>query len=186
MSIYPSPTGVVIGIDLAYNLHSSFGNGFPGAKPLIAQAMNKIMKSNPALYVLRERIRKGLQLSLPVEEQPKQIIVTRKGMFDPLEVHLLDFPNVVIKGSELQLPFQACLKIEKFGDQILKVTKPQMFLFNIYDDWMKSISSYTEFSRLILVLCALHVNNNKAKMLVNPDKLVVTESHHIWPSLTND
>ena len=25
--------------------------------------------------------------SLPVEEQPKQIIVTRKGMLDPLEVH---------------------------------------------------------------------------------------------------
>lgn len=51
--------------------------------------------------------------SLPVEEQPKQIIVTRKGMLDPLEVHLLDFPNIVIKGSELQLPFQACLKVGK-------------------------------------------------------------------------
>ena len=33
------------------------------------------------------------------EEQPKQIIVTRKGIVDPLEVHLLDFPNIVIKGS---------------------------------------------------------------------------------------
>lgn len=44
--------------------------------------------------------------SLPTEEQPKQIIVTRKGMLDPLEVHLLDFPNIIIKGSELQLPFQ--------------------------------------------------------------------------------
>jgi pre-mRNA-processing factor 8 len=31
-------------------------------KPLIQQAMVKIMKANPALYVLRERIRKGLQL----------------------------------------------------------------------------------------------------------------------------
>lgn len=200
------------------------------------QAMNKIMKANPALYVLRERIRKCLQLysseptepylnsqnygelfsnqiiwfvddtnvyrvtihktfegnlttkpingaififnprtgqlflkiihtsvwagqkrlgqlakwktaeevaalirCLPVEEQPKQIIVTRKGMLDPLEVHLLDFPNIVIKGSELQLPFQACLKIEKFGDRILKATEPQMLLFNLYDDWLKSI-----------------------------------------------
>ena len=37
-SIYPSPTGVMIGIDLAYNLHSSFGNWFPGCKPLIIQA----------------------------------------------------------------------------------------------------------------------------------------------------
>uniref|UniRef100_A0A5K3FTK5 Pre-mRNA-processing-splicing factor 8 n=2 Tax=Mesocestoides corti TaxID=53468 RepID=A0A5K3FTK5_MESCO len=281
MSIYPSPTGVMIAIDLAYNLHSAYGNWFPGCKPLIQQAMLKIMKANPALYVLRERIRKALQLysseptepylssqnynelfsnqtiwfvddtnvyrvtihktfegnlttkpingaififnprtgqlflkiihtsvwagqkrlgqlakwktaeevaalirSLPVEEQPKQIIVTRKGMLDPLEVHLLDFPNIVIKGSELQLPFQACLKVEKFGDLILKATEPQMVLFNLYDDWLKSISSYTAFSRLILILRALHVNNDKAKVTLKPDKTTITEPHHIWPTLT--
>ena len=183
MSIYPAPTGLMVGLDLAYNLHAAYGNYIPGMKPLATQAMAKIMKSNPALYVLRERIRKGLQLysseptepylssqnygelfsnqiiwfvddtnvyrvtihktfegnlttkpingaififnprtgqlflkiihtsvwagqkrlgqlakwktaeevaalirSLPVEEQPKQIIVTRKGMLDPLEV----------------------------------------------------------------------------------------------------
>ena len=60
-----------------------------------------------------------------------------------MQVHLLDFPNIVIKGSELQLPFQACLKVEKFGDLILKATEPQMVLFNLYDDWLKTISSYT-------------------------------------------
>jgi hypothetical protein len=37
-------SGVMIGLDLAYNLHSAFGNWFPGSKPLLAQAMNKIMK----------------------------------------------------------------------------------------------------------------------------------------------
>ena len=186
MSIYPSPCGVMIVFDLAYNLYAAYGNYFPGMKPLLQQALAKIMKANPALYVLRERIRKGLQLysseptepylssqnyselfsnqiiwfvddtnvyrvtihktfegnlvtkpingaififnprsgqlflkiihtsvwagqkrlgqlakwktaeevaalvrSLPVEEQPKQVIVTRKGMLDPLEVHLL-------------------------------------------------------------------------------------------------
>ncbi|PWZ28020.1 Pre-mRNA-processing-splicing factor 8A [Zea mays] len=124
--------------------------------------------------------------SLPVEEQPKQIVVTRKGMLDPLEVHLLDFPNIVIKGSELQLPFQACLKIEKFGDLILKATEPQMVLYNIYDDWLKSISSYTAFSRIVLILRALHVNNEKAKMLLKPDKTNVNEPHHIWPSLNDE
>ena len=103
-----------------------------------------------------------------MEEQPKQIIVTRKGMLDPLEVHLLDFPNIVIKGSELQMPFQACMKIEKFGDLILKATEPQMVLFNIYDDWLKTISSYTAFSRLVLILRALHVNNDKAWAYTRP------------------
>lgn len=62
MSVYPCPTGCLIAVDLAYNLHSGYGNWFNGGKQLLQQAMNKIMKANPALYVLRERIRKCLQL----------------------------------------------------------------------------------------------------------------------------
>jgi pre-mRNA-processing factor 8 len=283
MSIYPSATGLMIGIDLAYNLYSAYGMYFPGLKQLVQQAMAKIMKANPALYVLRERIRKGLQLyasesnqeflnsqnyselfsnqvqlfiddtnvyrvtihktfegnlttkpingaififnprtgqlflkiihtsvwagqkrlgqlakwktaeevaalirSLPVEEQPKQLIVTRKGLLDPLEVHLLDFPNISIRASELQLPFQAAMKVEKLGDMILRATEPQMVLFNLYDEWLKTISSYTAFSRLILILRALHVNQDKTKLLLRPDKTVITQEHHIWPTLSDE
>jgi len=36
MSIYPSPTGCLFAVDLAYNLHSGFGNWFPGSKPLLS------------------------------------------------------------------------------------------------------------------------------------------------------
>ncbi|KAH8910332.1 pre-mRNA processing splicing factor 8 [Coniochaeta sp. PMI_546] len=283
MSLYPSATGLMIGIDLAYNLYSAYGQYFPGLKLLIQQAMGKIMKSNPALYVLRERIRKGLQLyasesnqeflnsqnyselfsnqtqlfiddtnvyrvtihktfegnlttkpingaififnprtgqlflkiihtsvwagqkrlgqlakwktaeevaalirSLPVEEQPKQLIVTRKGLLDPLEVNLLDFPNISIRASELQLPFQAAMKVEKLGDMILRATEPAMILFNLYDEWLKSISSYTAFSRLILILRALHVNQDKTKLILRPDKTIITLDHHIWPSLSDE
>jgi pre-mRNA-processing factor 8 len=100
--------------------------------------------------------------------------------------HSLDFPNIVLKGSELQLPFQAALKVEKFGDLILRATEPQMVLFNIYDDWLKTISSYTAFSRLILILRGLHVNVDKVKQVLRPDKSVVTEPHHVWPSLTDE
>ncbi|KAI9724292.1 MAG: pre-mRNA-splicing factor 8 [Chrysothrix sp. TS-e1954] len=282
-SIYPSPTGLMIGVDLAYNLYSAYGLYFPGLKQLVQMAMAKIMKANPALYVLRERIRKGLQLyasessqeflnsqnygelfsnqiqyfiddtnvyrvtihktfegnlttkpingaifilnprtgqlflkiihtsvwagqkrlgqlakwktaeevaalirSRPVEEQPKQLIVTRKGLLDPLEVHLLDFPNISIRASELQLPFQAAMKVEKLGDMILRATEPHMVLFNLYDDWTKSISAYTAFSRLIIILRALHVNQDKTKLILRPDKSVITQEHHIWPSLTDE
>lgn len=280
MSIYPSPTGLMIGVDLAYNLYSAYGNWFPGLKQLMQVAMGKIMKNNPALYVLRERVRKGLQLystesnqeflnsqnyselfsnqiqlfvddtnvyrvtihktfegnlttkpingaififnprtgqlflkiihtsvwagqkrlgqlakwktaeevaalirSLPIEEQPKQLIVTRKGLLDPLEVHLLDFPNISIRASELQLPFQAAMKVEKLGDMILRAIEPQMVLFNLYDEWLKTISSYTAFSRLILILRALHVNLDKTKLVLRPDKTVITQEHHVWPTL---
>ena len=53
ISIYPSPTGCLIAADLAYNMHSAFGNWFPGIRTLVLQAINKIMKANPAIYVLR-------------------------------------------------------------------------------------------------------------------------------------
>ena len=61
-----------------------------------------------------------------------------------------------------------------------------MVLFNIYDDWLKTISSYTAFSRLILILRALHVNVDKARMILKPDKTIITEPHHVWPLLTDE
>lgn len=61
-----------------------------------------------------------------------------------------------------------------------------MVLFSLYDDWLKSISSYTAFSRLILLLRGLHVNNEKAKIILRPDKSTITEPHFVWPSLTDE
>lgn len=61
-----------------------------------------------------------------------------------------------------------------------------MVLFNLFDDWLKTISSYTAFSRLILILRGLHVNVDKVKMILRPDKSIITEPHHIWPTLTDE
>jgi pre-mRNA-processing factor 8 len=282
-NLYPSPTGVLVAIDLAYNYYSAYGNWIPGLKLIMQQAMAKIIKANPALYVLRERIRKGLQLysseptephlsssnyrelfansttwfvddtnvyrvtvhktfennvvtrpvngaviilnpktgqlylkiihtsvwagqkrlaqlakwktaeevtalirSLPVEEQPQQVIATRKGMLDPLEVNFLDFPNIILRASELVLPFQSILKIEQLGDLVMQANEPRMVLYSMYDDWLETIQSYTAFSRLILILRALHVDQNRTKIILRPDRTVKVEPHHIWPTLTNE
>lgn len=130
----------------------------------------------------------ALVRSLPREEQPKQLIVTRKGMLDPLEVHMLDFPNISIRPSELQLPFQAAMKIEKLADVILKATEPQMLLYNLYDDWLVDGNTEpgTAFSRLILILRGLHVNPDRAKLILRPDRSVTTKEHHLWPSFTTE
>lgn len=42
------------------------------------------------------------------------------------------------------------------------------------------------FSRLILILRALHVNTERTKVLLKPDKSTLTEPHHIWPTLSDD
>ncbi|KAF5758933.1 hypothetical protein HanXRQr2_Chr16g0735171 [Helianthus annuus] len=94
MSIYPSPTGVMIGLDLAYNLHSVFGNWFLGSKPLLAQAMIKIMKSNSALYVLRERIRKGLQLYSSEPTEPYLSSQNYGEIFSNQIIWFIDDTNV--------------------------------------------------------------------------------------------
>ncbi|CCD23994.1 U4/U6-U5 snRNP complex subunit PRP8 NDAI_0C03340 [Naumovozyma dairenensis CBS 421] len=283
VSMYPSPTGIMIGIDLAYNMYDAYGNWFNGLKPLVQNSMRTIMKANPALYVLRERIRKGLQIyqsniqepflnssnyaelfnddiklfvddtnvyrvtvhktfegnvatkavngcifilnpktghlflkiihtsvwagqkrlsqlakwktaeevsalvrSLPKEEQPKQIIVTRKAMLDPLEVHMLDFPNIAMRPTELRLPFSASMSIDKLSDVVMKATEPQMVLFNIYDDWLDRISSYTAFSRLILLLRGLKTDEEKAKMIILGDPTIPVKPHHLWPSFSDE
>lgn len=282
-SIYPSNTGLMVVVDLAYNMYDAYGNWFPGLKELLQKAMKTIMRANPAIYVFRERVRKGLQLyqaqpqeaflsssnyaelfnndnkmfiddvnvyrvithstyegnsavkvlngalfmlnprtgqlflkiihssffqgksrrsqlskwksaeevaalvrSLPREEQPKQIIVTRKGLLDPLEVHMLDFPNISLRPTELHLPFETILKNDKLLNLINTAKESQMVLFNIYDDWMDSCSSFTAFNRLILLLRSLQINSEKTKMILRPDSSVETKENHLWPSLTDD
>ena len=124
-------------------------------------------------------------------------------MADPLEVHLLNFFNIIIKGSELQLPFQACMQREQsyLGGWLVQIpltltnltsnqwqyaTQPQMVLFSLYDDWLKLISSYTTFSCLVLLLHGLHVNNEKVKIILHPDKLIITEPNFVWPTLSDE
>jgi pre-mRNA-processing factor 8 len=74
----------------------------------------------------------------------------------------------------------------KIGGELCAWFAILQVLFNIYDDWLKTISSYTAFSRLILILRALHVNPEKARMLLRPDKSIITQPHHVWPSLTDE
>ena len=281
MTSYASPTGVLLGIDLAYNMYSGFGHYIPGSKFVLQRAMARIMKANPALSVLRDRIRSSLQLysseptepmlssqnyqelfsnqtvwivddtlvyrvtmhqtfegnvaskpmngfisivnprtgqlymkvihasvwagqkrisqlskwktaeevsallhSTPVEDQPRQIILTRKNLMDAMQGQLVDFPNTVLKNSELQLPIDALGKVEKLSDHVLKATGPSNDLFNLYDDWLETISSYTAFSRLILILRALKVNPVQAAAILRPTATTVTQPHHIWPTFT--
>mmetsp|Transcript_3478 Transcript_3478/g.2485 ORF Transcript_3478/g.2485 Transcript_3478/m.2485 type:complete len:270 (+) Transcript_3478:283-1092(+) len=61
-----------------------------------------------------------------------------------------------------------------------------MLLFNLYDDWLKSIQSYTAFSRLIMILRAMHINPERSKIILKPDKTTLTQPHHIWPTLTDE
>lgn len=81
-------------LNLFLPFFSAFGNWFPGAKPLIQQAMAKIMKANPALYVLRERIRKGLQLYSSEPTEPYLSSQNYGELFSNQIIWFVDDTNV--------------------------------------------------------------------------------------------
>ena len=81
--------------------------------------------------------------------------------------HLSSFPNISVVGSELQFPFQSLLKIKKFNEIILKAQISKLVIINLYDDWLKTISSYSAFSRLIIILKAIHINYKKVTQNLN-------------------
>lgn len=73
---------------------SAFGNWIPGMKPLIQQAMSKIMKANPAMYVLRERIRKALQLYSSEPTEPYLSSQNYGELFSNQIIWFVDDTNV--------------------------------------------------------------------------------------------
>nr|UXY88006.1 splicing factor Prp8 [Cryptomonas curvata] len=282
-SVYPCITGAIISIDLAYNIFSAYGYWFKNLKFLIYKTVLKILKINPSLYILRERIRKSLQLfrsepnepiiglenfinsidkngtwllddssfyrvsirqskegnvmmkpvngilfvflpengkiflriihksywqgqkrlsqlakwkaaeevvklikNISLDQQPSEIIVFKKNSINSLIIHLIDFPDIVIKGSLIKIPFQSLIKLKKIKKLIDYSFSNNLFIFNLYDNWLESISSFTAFSRLLLILKAIKINYKEVKIIFNQFKIPFKENNdRLWPEITD-
>ena len=120
--------------------------------------------------------------ALPEDIQPKQIIA-RNSLLEPLSVHLLDFANIIRRGCSVPFYFGQLLKIERFRDHVLRATESQLTFYCLYDDWLETVSPFTAFSRLILLVRALGVNADATQELLASHN-AATVHDHIWPSLT--
>jgi pre-mRNA-processing factor 8 len=122
--------------------------------------------------------------SLPPEQQPNQLIVARASLLDPLEVHLLDFPNLSVKGSQLKLPFGYLIDVDKVADIVNGATEPKLVLLNLYDDWLVTIPAQTAFLRLLLILRAVAAGPAQARAILRPTPETVTAPTHLWPTFS--
>lgn len=279
--LYPCKYGIVIAIDLSYNIFSGFGFDFPHLKEILSVNLNKIMKSNSALYILRDRIRKGLQLhagkitgstlstgnyfemfqpgifwiiddslfyrvsvhqtllgniktkpingaviiflpkngnlilrvitsntwkqqkrlsqlarwkaaeeifnflqGISSNEWPDQLILLRKTLLDPLEIHLIEYPSILIKCSNFKISFQSLLKIKKIGKKISNSNTAETIFFNLYDNWCNTVSPFTAFSRLVLILRGCDVDEKKMKKILGTS-LDLIEKEFFWPKFND-
>ena len=57
-----------------------------------------------------------------------------------------------------------------------------MYLYNLYDDWLDTIPSYTAFLRLTLLLRALHISESRTHQILHPTRTTPVLEDHIWPS----
>lgn len=277
-TVYPSKTGSIISIDLAYNIISGYGYWIPGLKQIILKNFIKLMKANPALFILRERLRKSLQLfitetnqrtvtsknleeifkkkniwivedkcfyrvaihqtsdenmvskplngclmifipqkgnlilkivdshfwkqqkrlsqiakwkaaeeilnlihTLPFSHRPDEIITTRKTLLDPIRVQLIDYPEILIKNTEIKISLHCLLRIKKFRKIITESFSCANLIFNLYDNWLAKISAYTSFSRLILILRGIEVDFFKVReIFMNSFDSIISD--FFWPT----
>ena len=130
MTNYASPTGTLLGIDLAYNMYSGFGHYIPGSKFVLQRAMAKIMKVNPALSVLRDRIRSGLQLYSSEPTEPMLSSQNYNELFSNQITWFVDDTNVyrvtmhhTFEGNVTTKPMNGFISIinPRTGQLFLKV-----------------------------------------------------------------
>ncbi|KAK4538547.1 hypothetical protein CDCA_CDCA18G4572 [Cyanidium caldarium] len=69
-SLYPSPTGMLVAVDLAYRTWAGYGHGCAKVPQRLHATMTRVMQRNTALLILQDRVRKALQLySVDTEEE---------------------------------------------------------------------------------------------------------------------
>jgi len=56
--------------------------------------------------------------------------------------------------------------LEKFGERVLNSKNPELIIYNMYDDWLDSVTNFTSFNRTILILRSLHVDAWKSTIIL--------------------
>jgi pre-mRNA-processing factor 8 len=99
--------------------------------------------------------------SLAVSERPTQLVCSRSGMIQPLQEKCEAF-DVKLAKSSFYIPFQSLIKLDQVFSLVNHAESSSLHVFDLYSNWLNSVTSYTAFSRLCLRLRALHVNPNEA------------------------
>lgn len=58
-----------------------------------------------------------------------------------------------------------------------------MLVFNLYDNWLDTVSNFTSFNRSVLVMRALHVNLQKTTLLLKEASNVGKDPAFVWPKI---
>ncbi|EPY24536.1 pre-mRNA-processing factor 8 [Strigomonas culicis] len=125
--------------------------------------------------------------SMPEAERPAKIIVTRSRFRQTLHNMLVDYPNIIIGHSELNLPLPMILSHNRLVDLRISALESKGWEFCIYDDWLQTLQfqPMTCFDLLNLILRGYHVNLQHTRQVLEPDLTVEHLPSHFWPNYTS-
>ena len=124
--------------------------------------------------------------SLSPSEQPEKLIVTRKVFCQTLKQSLVDFPNIVVSTSELNLALTMIHRHSILGNLRTTATASKLLRFCVYDVWLTQMQPYTAFMLLNLILRGYYININRTKEILEPDLHVEKQPNHFWPTYSRD
>ncbi|KAL0237114.1 hypothetical protein PCE1_000511 [Barthelona sp. PCE] len=126
----------------------------------------------------------ALLKALPSDDLPTEIFSTTKTGLSPLQTRLIDFPNIKLRGSEMQVMFSALLMHPMIGPTIQDATESHIAVYNLYDDWLESWPQDICFIRLCLLLRGIKTSQRSVQTYLTTHSLEVKPGH-VWPSLTD-
>ncbi|KAH9601384.1 PRO8NT domain [Trypanosoma melophagium] len=123
--------------------------------------------------------------STPASQRPGKIIVTRSRFRQTLHNMLvLDYPNIIIGQSDLNLAIPMILRHSRLADLRISATESKGWEFCLYDDWLQQFQPATCFNLLNLILRGYHVNLSRTRETLVPDLHVEVHHSHFWPTYT--
>ena len=99
-SKYPSPTGVIVAFDLAYNSYAAFGFWFPGLKSFLHKILIKVKQHNTELYRFRSTLNSKLQLAPMERAEPPLSAQNFDDLFSRKTVWLLEGSCIKLSSAQ--------------------------------------------------------------------------------------
>nr|UXY86768.1 splicing factor Prp8 [Cryptomonas paramecium] len=120
----------------------------------------------------------------PIKRRPVELVVSTKSTLSLIRTYMARFSYIKVKKNFFKIPLESLVKYTKMKNLLDCSKFNGFFMFNLYDNWLKSISSFTAFCRLILILKSFKINNIKTKKILSS-----YEKHQLdnffWPDLSD-
>jgi len=109
----------------------------------------------------------------------EEIIENRKYITE--EINSIEYEKLKINVN-----FNSIFNIKRIKDIIEQATESSSFEINLYDNWLTSVSSYTAFSRLYMILMIPNLINSESGTSIllkySKEKTLGENIDFLWPS----